>query len=165
MSQGVIAALEALRDALQAAGAAAEDLRAAAAEAGWPVELPPVAAELARDPDYDGAGDLLARVAGAMRVGVDALRGTGRQRTLARQRRVAVAVLRMAGHTHAAIGDAIHRDNSRSSIWCADVDADPELRDAALRLGAEVGVASEAEAAAATRRQQARTRNRARRAQ
>lgn len=162
MSQGVIAALEAMRDALRAAGEAAEDLRAAAADAGWPVELPPVAADLARDPDYDGAGDLLARVADAMCVGMDALRGGGRQRTLTRQRRVAVAVLRMAGHTHAAIGDAIHRDGSRSSIWCADVDADPDLRDAAIRLGHEVGVASEADAAAAQSRQLARGRNRER---
>ena len=161
-TRGVEAALEALQAALQAAADAAGDLRAAVADRDGESVRETIAGVAARQ-GGETAGELLERVAAQMGVEVAALRATGRARLLTQQRRVAAAVLRMAGHTHAAVSDALHRDATRSSVWCAEVDADPELRDAALRLGLAMGVASEADAAAAERRQCARTRNRKRR--
>ena len=155
----VVAALEALQLALQAAADAADDLRAAVAE-DQPNELVPPRPP---DPIYESPAQLLARVAETMRAPLDALRGKGRQRHVARQRRVAAAVLRLAGHSHPEIADALHRDHSTSIAWTRESDADPELRDAALRLAAELGVASEAEGAGAERRTLARRRNRVRR--
>ena len=163
-NRGVLVALEALHNALMAASAAAGDLRAAVAEADHPMVFRPPAP--APEPVCESPAQLLARVAAQMRAPLEALRGKSKQRHLARQRRVAAAVLRMAGHSHPEIADAMHRDHSTSMLWTRTVEGDPELRDAALRLAREMGVADvdEAAAAAAASRQLARTRNRTRRA-